>query len=168
MTNEQIAKKIIENNRYMCIASASQDGRAWAAPVSYCFDTDLNFYFQTSIDSLHVENFRFNPEISVSIYDSTLRIEDIDGIQMSGIVGEVEPCNIKSVYDLFVSHVIPEEDRCRLAPPMKVFTRDGGTTLRFFQFTPSDIFKKDLSIMGIARRTRVELHGLRNLISVSM
>lgn len=163
MTNEQIAKKIIERNRYMCLASASQDGRAWAAPVSYCFDTDLNFYFQTSIDSLHVENFRFNPEISVSIYDSTQRVEDIDGIQMSGIVGEVEPCNIKNVYDLFVAHVIPEEDRCRLAPSMKVFTRDGGTTLRFFQFTPSDIFKKDLSIMGVARRARVDLGKLRAL-----
>lgn len=163
MTNEQIAQLIIENNRYLCLASASKDGRAWATPVSYCFDSEYNFYFQTSLDSVHVDNFRFNPEISASIYDSTQCVEDIDGIQMAGIVGEVEEVVIPYVYDLFVSHVIPKKDRSRLAPPVKVFSREGGTLLRFFQFTPVDIFKKDLSIMGIARRTRVDLVKLRAL-----
>ena len=163
MTNEEIAKQIIERNRYLCLASVSQTGQVWASPVSYCFDTEYNFYFQTSLDSVHVDNFRFNPEISASIYDSTQRVEDIDGIQMSGIVGEVEADCISQIYDLFISHVIPEPDRCRLAPPLKVFTREGGTSLRFFQFTPVDMFKKDLNIMGVARRSRIDLGKLREL-----
>lgn len=163
MTNEQIAQSIIKGNRYLCLATASSAGLAWASPVSYCTDSDGNFYFQTSLDCVHVENIRTNPEVSAAIYDSQQGIEMIDGLQMRGVVGEVEEWDVARVYDLFVTQVIPASERSRLAPPLRIFTKDGGTPLRFFQFVPTEMFKKDLDIKGVARRVRIDLEMLRAL-----
>lgn len=159
----ETAEEIIETNTFMCLATSDVAGNPWASVVSYCVDDELNFYFQTALDSIHIENLRDNPRASVAIYSSQQEIDLIDGIQMSGVVGQVEEDDVHRVYTMFIKQVIPDEQkRSEIAPPEKIFSSDGFPTLRFFQFLPDAIYKKDLAIQGVARRLELSLDGFRS------
>jgi nitroimidazol reductase NimA-like FMN-containing flavoprotein (pyridoxamine 5'-phosphate oxidase superfamily) len=78
---EEKCVEIILENRYLDIAT-SKDGKPWVSAVYYAVDSDLNFYFVSRKDSRHGKFIQENPETAVSIWDSTKKPENSDGIQL--------------------------------------------------------------------------------------
>jgi len=161
MDNAKVVKEIIEKNVYCCMATVSAQNKPWASTVSYCVNDELEFFFQSAMDCNHIDNLRNMPEACVSIYDSSISVEFIDGVQMYGLVEMIDESEVEEVYNLFISQVIPEEDRSRLAPPMAVFKNNAFPFLRFFRFVPTEIYRKDLTINGVARRVKVDVNAVR-------
>lgn len=62
----------------------------WIATVYYSFDKELNLYFLSGKNTLHVKQLKQNPKVSVAIADSH---QDINkpkkGLQISGIAEQV-------------------------------------------------------------------------------
>ncbi len=69
MDKVQIIKNIITSNLFMTLAT-SANNTPWSCPLFFASDKDLNLYFTSYNDSLHVKNILENPNVSVSIFDS--------------------------------------------------------------------------------------------------
>ncbi len=77
-------KEIIEKIEYLNIASITPDGLPWNSPVYCSYDKKLNFYWMSWRKNQHSENIRSNPNIFVTIYDSTVPASTGLGIYIQG------------------------------------------------------------------------------------
>lgn len=83
-TNNEIAKKIIEENIYMTIATSDENGIPWVAPLFYAVDDSYNFYFISQLSSLHSKHILKNPNVAFAIFDSHQKEGSGSGVQGSG------------------------------------------------------------------------------------
>src|SRR5687768_6183990 len=65
------AKRIIDSNVYMTLATADREGRPWASPVWFAHEDLTRFAWVSKPDARHSENLAARPEIAVVIFDST-------------------------------------------------------------------------------------------------
>ena len=94
---EHLARRVIDANKYMTLATADDAGRPWASPVYYTPDGYGVFYWASSPDAVHSRNLAQRPELSIVIFDSTVRIGGAEAVYMvarAGLVpdAELEPC----------------------------------------------------------------------------
>lgn len=82
MTDVEKAKTILSKIRYINIASVSVDGQPWNTPVSAFFDDQLNFYWASWKENQHSKNIRSNPNIFLTVYDSTAAEGTGEGVYM--------------------------------------------------------------------------------------
>ncbi len=68
----ETGKKILEKLRYATISTVDATGASWAAPVWYVFDEKLDIYWWSPQESQHSKNIAVNPNIYITIFDSTL------------------------------------------------------------------------------------------------
>ncbi|MPZ62305.1 MAG: pyridoxamine 5'-phosphate oxidase family protein [Propionibacteriales bacterium] len=86
---EALAKKVIDENKYMVLGTAGQDGRPWVSPVYYTPDGYTDFYWVSSPDSLHSRNIAQRPEISIVVFNSQVPIGGAQAVYMSAVAGPV-------------------------------------------------------------------------------
>ena len=67
---DSASQNILETIRYATISTVDTDGKPWAAPVWYVCDND-NIYWWSPIETQHSKNIIQNPEIYVTVFDST-------------------------------------------------------------------------------------------------
>lgn len=72
MDHLEKAKAIIEKVIYINIATVTPDGRPWNTPVVAAYDEDYNFYWASWAENEHSKNIRNNPNVFLTIYDSTV------------------------------------------------------------------------------------------------
>ena len=81
---QSLVRAIINENHYMTIATT--DGRhPWLAPVQFCSDDALNFYFVSLPGSRHARHIAHNPEVGIAIFDSGQKPFTGRGIQVEGL-----------------------------------------------------------------------------------
>lgn len=105
------AKKIIEDNIYLTVASSSKNGKPWISPLFFAYDKKYNFYWISGKDSLHSKLIRKNSKVAIVIFDSTAPEGKGDGVYFEAIVKElnkekeirraVEILNKRSINDDF-------------------------------------------------------------------
>lgn len=78
------AISIISKIEYINIASITPEGLPWNSPVYTAFDKDLNFYWLSWKKNQHSINVKNNPNVFVTIYDSTVPTGTGVGIYFSG------------------------------------------------------------------------------------
>lgn len=158
-------KEIVEflvGTKYMCLGTTDMDGNVWTAPMTYVTDDELNIYFHSALDSTHIENIKENPEVSFSIYDSTLMLAEIDGLQGKGIVGQVDNSEVEKIHKAFFEKHMPiPEIREQFAPPVMAFMGDEAPQKRFFKLHITELYKKNLELFNVARRQKVNLDELK-------
>lgn len=161
MRTEQEIKDYLINSKYMCVGTSDKEGNVWTAPLTYVADEDLNIYFHSALDSIHIQNIRENPEVAFSIYDSDQMLAEIDGIQGKAIVGQLENDEVEKVHNMFFKKHIPNEEiRKQFAPPFMAFLSEAAPQKRFFKLYITEMYKKNLDIFEVARRQKVEKESL--------
>lgn len=70
-TNEELAKKIITDNIYIVIATATKDGTPWNTPVYSSYDENYTFFWISSPNAHHSRLIKENPNIAITIFDSS-------------------------------------------------------------------------------------------------
>lgn len=164
MNFTEMAKNIIRDNRFLSLATRNARGEVWATPLSYSTDPDYNFYITTAVDSIHIDHVRENPYVAFSIFDSTRRVSDIDGVQIRGIMGEVEKSKLPEVVTQYYLQVFPDsEERKEWETPWEHFTEDTFPVYRFFQIVPLEIYKRDTSTDEVDRRVQIDINELRQI-----
>jgi len=83
------AVTIIKNIEYINIASITPEGLPWNSPVYTAFDKDLNFYWLSWKKNQHSVNIKSNPNVFVTIYDSTVPEGTGIGVYFSGKAEEL-------------------------------------------------------------------------------
>ncbi|MBN1618846.1 pyridoxamine 5'-phosphate oxidase family protein [Candidatus Dojkabacteria bacterium] len=89
MTPEEKAAKIIKDNLYMTISVASKKAEPWAANIYFACDKQYHFYWYSPIDSLHSSIIRDNPNIAISIFNSTAVGDEVDAVYIKAKALEV-------------------------------------------------------------------------------
>lgn len=83
------AIKIIKKIEYINIASITPEGLPWNSPVYTAFDKNLNFYWLSYKKNQHSINVRNNPNVFVTIYDSTVPTGTGVGLYFKGHALEI-------------------------------------------------------------------------------
>lgn len=71
---EAVARRLVESNMYMTLATADETGRPWASPVWYAPLTDAEFLWVSAPETRHSRNIAARPEIAIVIFDSTVPV----------------------------------------------------------------------------------------------
>ncbi len=129
MHYRKILREIFDNQSYLCLATANEEGKPWASPVAYVCDENFCLYFISYIGSQHAKNIRENKDVSISIYDSHQKLRNALGIQAAG------KCEIIDEWH------VPAELRQKLFDQVSLAVL--SKEYAFFKITPIDIYLPD-------------------------
>jgi len=65
------AKELLDSLEYVNVASVTADGMPWNTPVYAPWDEQLIFYWGSWQEAEHSKNIRANPNVFLTLYDST-------------------------------------------------------------------------------------------------
>ena len=88
------ARAILDEGRYMTLATADADGRPWASPVWYAPDGYGELYWVSLPDATHSRNIAARPEIAIVVFDSRVAPGTGQGVYMSAVAGEVPEADL--------------------------------------------------------------------------
>jgi nitroimidazol reductase NimA-like FMN-containing flavoprotein (pyridoxamine 5'-phosphate oxidase superfamily) len=80
------ARRLLETQSAMTIATADETGRPSVAPVAFVHDEDFNLYWVSSKTATHSDNIRKRPEVAIVVFVS----EPSDGVYVDGTATELE------------------------------------------------------------------------------
>ena len=83
------ARAIIEDNRYLTLATADGDGQPWASPVWYAHDDYGSLLWASKPDARHSRNLAVRPQLGIVIFDSTVAIGAAQAVYVEAVAEEV-------------------------------------------------------------------------------
>ncbi|MBI2356644.1 pyridoxamine 5'-phosphate oxidase family protein [Candidatus Dojkabacteria bacterium] len=89
MNTKEKALKILEENLYMTLSTVDPEGNPWISNAYFAYDKDMNIYWYSPRKSQHSTYIRNNPNIAISIFNSTLTGEDVDAIYIKAKAKEL-------------------------------------------------------------------------------
>lgn len=89
-SNEDVAaaRRIIDANRYMTLATADADGRPWATPVWFAHDGYTEFWWVSRPTRRHSRNLAVRPQTGIVIFDSTVPAGEGQGVYIEAVAEE--------------------------------------------------------------------------------
>jgi hypothetical protein len=80
-----VARRIVEANMYMTIATADSDGRPWVSPVWFAPRSEAEFLWVSSPDARHSRDIAVREEIAIVIFDSTVRVGAAEAVYVEAV-----------------------------------------------------------------------------------
>jgi nitroimidazol reductase NimA-like FMN-containing flavoprotein (pyridoxamine 5'-phosphate oxidase superfamily) len=90
-----MAKAIIESNRYMVLGTADQHGVPWVTPVWYAQAGYRRFIWVSSPDRRHSRNISARPEVSIVVFDSSVEVGSARAAYMSARAEELSGADLE-------------------------------------------------------------------------
>jgi nitroimidazol reductase NimA-like FMN-containing flavoprotein (pyridoxamine 5'-phosphate oxidase superfamily) len=84
-----LARGIIDANRYVTLATADGDGRPWATPVWYAHEGYSDFLWVSRPDARHSRNLAGRPELAIVIFDSTVPVGGAEAVYLEALAEEL-------------------------------------------------------------------------------
>jgi nitroimidazol reductase NimA-like FMN-containing flavoprotein (pyridoxamine 5'-phosphate oxidase superfamily) len=98
-----MARDVIESNRYMVLGTADEAGVPWVTPVWYAHADCRRFLWVSSPDRRHSRNVRARPEVSIVIFDSRVAVGSARAVYMAGVAAELSGQDLDTGAELFAS-----------------------------------------------------------------
>ena len=83
------ARRIVDANMYMTLATADADGRPWASPVWYAPEGDRRFLWVSRPDTRHSRNIAVRPEVAIVVFDSTVPIGSAEAVYADALAEQL-------------------------------------------------------------------------------
>lgn len=90
-----MARGIIESNRYMVLGTAGENGVPWVTPVWYAQSDYRRFIWVSSPERRHSRNVRVRPEVSIVIFDSQVAVGSARAVYMSASARELSGTDLE-------------------------------------------------------------------------
>lgn len=126
-------KNILEKIRYATVSTVDETGAPWAAPVWYVFDDNLDIYWWSPTEAQHSKNINTNPNIYVTVFDSTLPEGEGVGLYLRAYASEISDDELNVAIERYNSSTkIFKLDRenCTGSAPTRIYkavTKEGWT-----------------------------------------
>lgn len=88
MTN--VLQTFFEHNLYCTVSSVSPAGLPWASPLYFGYDDEGCLYVRSAKDAQHMQYIKNQPEVFVTLFDSTQPIGTGSGLYLQGIAEQLE------------------------------------------------------------------------------
>jgi hypothetical protein len=98
---EEIARRIIDSNLYMVLATANDKGQPWASPVYFAPLDYREFFWVSSPDATHSHNIAARREVGIVVFDSSVPIGTGQGVYMSAAAELVEGGDVERGIEVF-------------------------------------------------------------------
>jgi nitroimidazol reductase NimA-like FMN-containing flavoprotein (pyridoxamine 5'-phosphate oxidase superfamily) len=95
------ARKIIDSNNYLTLATADADGRPWATPVWFAPDRYTDFLWLSRPSTRHSANLALRPEVGIVVFDSTVPINQGQAVYVEAVAGEVPAAGVAAAVAVF-------------------------------------------------------------------
>ncbi len=96
-----IARAIIDANRYMTIGSADENGLPWVSPVWFAPVERREFLWVSDPDATHSRNIAARPQVSIVIFDSQVPISTGQAVYMTATAEQLEGPEIERGIEVF-------------------------------------------------------------------
>jgi hypothetical protein len=94
---DAMARRVIDANHYMTLATQEADGRPRLSPVYYTAARYTDFYWLSSPDARHSRNVAERPEIEIVIFDSTARVGDGEAVYLAATARPIRDDELEAV-----------------------------------------------------------------------
>jgi nitroimidazol reductase NimA-like FMN-containing flavoprotein (pyridoxamine 5'-phosphate oxidase superfamily) len=102
VTNDDIAREVLDAGRYVVLATADADGVPWASPVWFAKEDYRELYWVSYPDARHSRNIAARPEIAMIVFDSTVPASTGQGVYMAATAEQVSnPAEIEHGIGVF-------------------------------------------------------------------
>ena len=114
------------------------------------------FYFYSNKNAKHSKHISINPQVAITIFDSTASSDDASGLQIKATVSEVKVYELPAIMDVYFEKSFPDEiERKKWERPIEAFTNLAPH--RFYKLTPSHAYINDVDENMIDYRKEVTL-----------
>jgi nitroimidazol reductase NimA-like FMN-containing flavoprotein (pyridoxamine 5'-phosphate oxidase superfamily) len=110
---DETARKVIDDNVYLALGTASPSGVPWVSPVYYTPDRYTDFYWISSPDALHSRNIAQRADVSLAIYDSHAPIGGAEAVYITATAAQVPDGELEAAAALYNGR-LPESKRIGL------------------------------------------------------
>lgn len=155
MNSKQIAEKIIQNNQYLSLSTSNQN-KPWSAALFYATDKNNNFYFISSIKSIHVEHILKNPHVALTIFNSTEAPEIVNGVQIQGKAYMLDISDIPSAASIIYKKRF-KENPSKITQYLDPSRYTGKSPFRLFKIISEKVYIQDSTKNGEDVRIEVKL-----------
>jgi len=95
------ARKIIDENLYMVVATADPSGQPWPSPVYFAHREYREFFWVSEPEAVHSRNLRERREVGVAIFDSRVKIGTGQGVYLLGVAQELPAHDVSEGIAIF-------------------------------------------------------------------
>ena len=108
MDLDNVARAIIDGNRYMVLGTADEGGGPWVSPVYYAPSGYSELYWVSSPEAQHSRNLAARPDLSIVVFDSQAPVGEGQGVYMSAVAEQLTGADLERGIEIFsrvsVSH----------------------------------------------------------------
>lgn len=112
-------RRLLDEAKYLTIATVSNDGHPWAAVLQYAWLADpLRFLYGSAIQSRHSRDIATRPRVSGSLFVAGGGLLAVDGAQFTGTCRELSAEDVMRYHATFYDAVLPDaRDRAEWTLP---------------------------------------------------
>jgi hypothetical protein len=108
MDLDDVARAIIDGNRYMVLGTADEGGRPWVSPVYYAPSGYSELHWVSSPEAQHSRNLEARSDLSIVVFDSQAPVGEGQGVYMSAVAEQLTRAELDRGIEIFsrvsVSH----------------------------------------------------------------
>lgn len=108
---EDVARAVLDGNRYVVLGTADGEGRPWVSPVFYTLSGYREVVWMSSPEARHSRNLAERPDVSLVVYDSSLPVGEPAAVYMSGVAAEVTGSAVAAVAATYGEAALPKGGR---------------------------------------------------------
>ena len=96
-----LARAVIDANRYMALGTADATGRPWVSPVWFASEDYRHFHWVSSPDAKHSRNLAAHPEVAIAIFDSSVPVGAAQAVYVKGLAKELTGDELEPGLEVF-------------------------------------------------------------------
>ena len=85
----EMARRVIDANHYMTLATLDPDGHPRLSPVYYTASRYTDFYWVSSPEAHHSRNLAAHPQVQIVIFDSTAPVGQAEAVYLLGLAKQI-------------------------------------------------------------------------------
>jgi hypothetical protein len=95
MDLNEVARALIDGNRYMVLGTADEGGRPWVSPVYYAPSGYSELFWVSSPEAQHSRNLAARRELSIVVFDSQAPVGEGQGVYMSAVAEQLTDADLE-------------------------------------------------------------------------
>jgi Pyridoxamine 5'-phosphate oxidase len=96
-----VARRVIDANRYMTLGTVDETGHPWVTPVWFASEDYRIFHWVSSPDAKHSLNLIAHPEVAIAIFDSSVPVGGAQAVYMKGVGRELTGAELEQGVEVF-------------------------------------------------------------------
>jgi hypothetical protein len=98
---EDLARSVVDENRYMVLGTADASGHPWVSPVWFASENYREFHWVSGPEARHSKNIETRPEVSIVVFDSTRVPGTAQAVYMTGTAEQLTGAELEHGVDVF-------------------------------------------------------------------